>query len=158
MFVIILRTKQYCQYGEFMSAMEPFYKLLLPKEMCLNKKEADLIELIIFSLICNELRLKFESDPFQSLSCVKEPEDKYMLDNQLLRQIIDEILISGEYTLQGIALYTNLPEEVIYNTLAGINQTPSGLLMRKIIEIHKSIYQDFYRAIIEKIINAMSAK
>ena len=38
------------------------------------------------------------------------------------------------YSLQGIACYANVPEEIIYEVASGCNANPSLMLSRKIID------------------------
>jgi hypothetical protein len=74
-----------------------------------------------------------------------------VMEDSLVRCVINDILSTEEYTLAGIACYTQTPEEVIYEVAMGQNTSPSALLLRKIIELHRSVRSDLYRAIMKKI-------
>ena len=78
--------------------------------------------------------------------------ENIMLEANFIRCVINDILLTNEYTLQGIAYYTQTPEDVIYDIAVGNNQSPSFPLSRKIIEIHRTIKPDLYRNILKKII------
>jgi hypothetical protein len=71
---------------------------------------------------------------------------------KLLRCIINDILMTEEYTLSGIACYTQTPEEIVYDLAIGLNTNPSAIFLRKIIELHRFIRRELYASIIEKII------
>jgi hypothetical protein len=80
-----------------------------------------------------------------------------MFEANFVKCIINDILSSEEYTLSGIAYYTETPEEIVYDIAIGHNISPSANLLRKIIELHRSVRSDLYRSIIEKIISEYSA-
>ncbi len=76
-----------------------------------------------------------------------------MLEGNFIRLVINDILLTEEYTVQGIACYTQTPEDVIYDIAMGNNLAPSFPLSRKIIEIHRSIRPDLYSNILKKILS-----
>jgi hypothetical protein len=80
-----------------------------------------------------------------------------MFEANFIRCIINDILSTEEYTLSGIAYYTETPEEIVYDIAIGHNTSPSANLLRKIIELHRSVRRDLYRSIVEKIISEYSA-
>ena len=55
------------------------------------------------------------------------------------------------YSLQGIACYANVPEEIIYEVASGCNTNPSLTLSRKIIDLHRQVRGDWYDDIIKRI-------
>jgi len=75
-----------------------------------------------------------------------------MLESELVRCIINDILSTEEYSLTGIAFYTRKPEDVIFEIASGNNTDPSASLLRKIIELHRSVRPSLYQQIIKKII------
>ncbi len=74
-----------------------------------------------------------------------------MLETNLIRFIINDILSTKEYDLSGIALYTDTPEDVIYDLACGCNINPTFLLSRKIIELHRMARPNLYQEIANKI-------
>lgn len=74
-----------------------------------------------------------------------------MIEEQFIRYIINDLITSEEYTLPGIAYYTNTPEEVIYDLASGANNNPSLRLSRKIVELHQSTRPELYTHLIKKI-------
>ena len=51
----------------------------------------------------------------------------------------------------GIAYYVQMPEDVIYELVTGLNKNPSLELSRKIVELHKSVRIELYQAVLEKV-------
>ena len=74
-----------------------------------------------------------------------------MLETNFMRFIIEDILSTEEYTLQGIAYHLDIHEDVILEIIAGRNNSPSATLQRKFIELHRSVRLDLYQEIIKKI-------
>ena len=77
-----------------------------------------------------------------------------MFDTDFLNFVIEDILLTEEYSLAGIANYTHVPEDVIRDLVSGINKTPSSFVWRKLVELHSTIRRDLYRDLINKIMQA----
>jgi hypothetical protein len=80
--------------------------------------------------------------------------EKTMLEEQLARNIVSDIISSGEYASEGIAYYTQTHEDVIFEIYAGRNTNPSSILLRKIIELHRLVRPGLYKNIMKKVIAA----
>ena len=78
------------------------------------------------------------------------------METNFLRHVIHDILSTEEYSLSGLAYYTRTPEDVLYDIATGKNTDPSASILRKIIELHRTIRPELYRVIIQKIINNSS--
>jgi len=89
---------------------------------------------------------------FHLIKITKEKGDT-MLNSRFLSLIINDILATEEYTLEGIANYTNVHTDVLYEILAGLNLTPSADLLQRNIELHRSVRYSLYESIIKKIIH-----
>ena len=76
-----------------------------------------------------------------------------MLENNLVRLITNDVLSTEEQNLNGIAHYSDTPEDVIQEVIDGRNIRPSATFLWKIIELHRSVRRDLYDAIIKKIVN-----
>ena len=74
-----------------------------------------------------------------------------MLEAKFIRLIIQTILSTDEYTLEGIANYTNTHEEVVHEIFCGQNPNPSAIFLRKLIELHRTVRRDLYQEITKKI-------
>ena len=73
-----------------------------------------------------------------------------MLEANLIRYVIIDILSSQEYSLAGLAYHINCPEDVIYEIAMGINTNPSLILSERLLELHRLVRPDMYLNLIKK--------
>lgn len=136
-----------------MAATESFCSLAGIDTRHYSKKELILLEAELFICICRELKEIFKTqyrDYFHLMKYTVEMENA-MLDSDFIRYVMNDILSTEEYTLAGIAYYTQMPLDVIYEIAVGRNLNPSAAFLRKIIELHRSVKRDLYRKIIQKV-------
>jgi len=136
-----------------MSATELLCQIIGVNSHKLSKEENFILEAEFFTRVCEELMEVFKAqykDYFHLMKCNAEMENAIM-ETKFVRCVINDILSAEEYTLPGIAYYTQTPEEVVYDVAMGLNTNPSAIFLRKIIELHRSIRRDLYREIIKKI-------
>jgi len=120
----------------------------------LSKEEILLLEAVLFLRICEELKEIYKiqhKDYFRIMKFNAEMENA-MIETNYVRCIINDILSTEEYSLPGIAYYTHKPEDVIFEVATGKNTDPSSSLLRKIIELHRSVRPNLYREIMKKIL------
>jgi hypothetical protein len=77
--------------------------------------------------------------------------EKSMLTTSLMQHIISDILLTKEYSIEGIAYYIRASEDVVYDFFTGKNSAPSFLLFRRILDLHKSVRPELYRQVMKKI-------
>lgn len=136
-----------------MCAIPPLYLLLNIHPHQFSKEKLQFLEAELFVRVCKKLKKaikKQNKDYFQILKLSIEKEDA-MLEIKFIRCIIHDILVTEEYNLSGIALYTDTPEDVIYELASGYNTNPTFSLSRKLIELHRTIRPALYREIINNI-------
>jgi len=136
-----------------MPATEPLCHLVGISPTKLTKEENIILEVELFTRICEELKEGFKAkykDYFRIMKCSAEMENA-MMEASFVRCVINDILSTEEYTLDGIACYTQTPEEVVYELAMGWNTSPSAVLLRKIVELHRSVRRDLYDAMMKKI-------
>jgi len=136
-----------------MSAIEPLCYLIDLNLHNLSKEEFFVLEIELFTRICDELvdiLMTHHKDYFHSIKFNKNM-GKNMLEDNFIRLVIMDILFTEEYSIQGIALYTQTPEDVIDDVASGRNPAPSLPLSRRIIDLHKSVRPNLYREIIKKV-------
>jgi hypothetical protein len=136
-----------------MPAREPLCHLVGVSPAKLTKEENLILEIELFTRICEELKDVFKvkyKDYFRVIKCNAEMENAIM-ESMFVRCVINDILSSEEYTLDGIAYHTQTPEEVVYELAMGWNTSPSAMLLRKIVELHRSIRRELYDAMMKKI-------
>ena len=136
-----------------MSNLEPLYKSIVNTSHKLSRKETQLVEAELFLRLCNELKEIFKAqykEYFRLMKFNAEMEDT-MLEDNFARCVINDILATEEYTLTGIAYYTQTPEDVVYEVAMGHNINPSAKFFRKIIELHRFVRRELYSTIFKKI-------
>jgi len=118
-----------------------------------SKDEKQFIEAELFIRLCEELKEVYKKyyKEYYSLIKLSTEMENTMLESNFIQCVINDILLTEEYTLQGIAFHTQIPEEIIYDIVIGSNKEPSLPLARKIIEIHRSIRPDLYLNLMKKI-------
>jgi hypothetical protein len=119
----------------------------------LSREESLMLEHILFYQICFKLNEFYKSqykDYFQIIKLSKEMENITM-DTNFARCIINDIISTEEYSLSGVACYTQSPEDVILEIVTGRNTDPSATLLRRIIDLHQSVRPDLYQEIMTKI-------
>jgi hypothetical protein len=142
-----------------MPAIEPLCQLVGVIPTKLSKEESMIFEIELFTRICEELKEVFKKDYkdyFRTMKCNAENES-VMMEAYFVRCVINDILSTEEYTLDGIAYYTHTPEEVVYEVAIGKNTSPSAVLLRKIIELHRSVRRELYGEMMKKISASMFA-
>lgn len=145
-----------CTYkeGKTMSAMEPLCYLMSINPRHFSKEENFLLEAELFVNICDELKEWFRQqykDFFHLVKFNTTMEDA-MLENNFIRLILNDILSTQEYTLQGIAHYTDTHEDIIHELASGLNTKPLATCLRKVIELHRLVRHELYQAIGKKIV------
>lgn len=138
-----------------MPAIEPLCYSIGINPNKFSKAENLLLEAVLFSQLCEELKQTFKKEHkeyFRVMKFNKEMEN-IMLEAEFARYLIKDILSTDEYSLSGIACYTRSPQDIIYEIVVGKNNNPSSSLLRKIIELHRMVRPELYREIIKKILN-----
>jgi hypothetical protein len=136
-----------------MPALVPLCNLICINHLKFSKEEHLLLEAELFIRVCNELKESFREqykNYFRLMKYTLEKENT-MLEANLIRLIIKDILSTGEYTLEGIACYTDTHEDIISELASGLNTKPLATWLRKIIELHRSVRRELYQAIGKKV-------
>jgi len=136
-----------------MTALELFSNLIKIDLSKFSNREIHLLEAELFSRACNELReiFRVQFKSYFSLMKFTAEKENTMLETNFLRLVIKDILSTQEYDLSGIAYYTDTPEDVLYEVFDGRNTNPSATLLRRSIELHRSVRRDLYQEVINKI-------
>jgi hypothetical protein len=94
----------------------------------LTKEESFILEAEFLIQICNELKQYFKvqyyKEYFYLMKFTNQMEEA-MLESTFISCVIKDILSTEDYTLPGIAYYTQTPEEVLYDVAMGRNTNPS---------------------------------
>lgn len=140
-----------------MTALTEFHHLLEANLKTLSKSEIALLEAELFIRIYEELKeiIREQNKEYFYVMKFNTEKENMMLEANFIRCIINDILSTEEYNLPGIAYYTDVPEEVIYEVASGCNLRPTLTLATKIIELHRNVRPHLYREIISKILKSM---
>ncbi|OGT41304.1 MAG: hypothetical protein A3F13_09915 [Gammaproteobacteria bacterium RIFCSPHIGHO2_12_FULL_40_19] len=139
-----------------MAAMELLCHLTGINLSKLSKEEILLLEAEFFARICEELKEVFRKqhrDYFLLMKLTVEKENM-MLETNFVRFIIKDILSTEEYNLQGVACYMDTHEDVVQEVIDGRNTSPSATLLRRSIDLHRSVRRELYHSIMKKISTA----
>jgi hypothetical protein len=133
--------------------MEKLCRLLDVPTNHLTTIENLILEAELFTRICEELQRVVNQESKNYYFLIKRSiEEDIMLETTLLQFVINDILLTEEYSLAGIAYYTQIPEEVICDVASGKNASPSLQLSRKLIELHRAVKPNLYKAVVKKIV------
>lgn len=136
-----------------MSAIQSWCALVGICPKIFTKSEYLLLEAEMLTRICKEIKSKFReqyAEYFHVMKFTAEMEDD-MLEVEFLRLIIRDIISTEEYSLKGIANYTNTHEDVVHEIATGLNLNPSAKFLQRLIELHRSVRRELYELIIKKI-------
>ena len=121
----------------------------------LSKMEIILLETELFTRLCEELKNFFKVNRYENYFHLMNFDiemENAIMETNYVRCVINDILASEEYSLAGIAYYTDKPQDVIIDLASGQNIDPSSSLLRKIMELHRSIRPELYHELIRKIL------
>ena len=132
--------------------MDLFFYLSKLNVRIFSRKEKLVLEAKFLTTVYKELEEIFKSRYKNYLRLIKSSHDKEenMFFTNFLRELIYDIVSTEEYSLNGIATYAHIPEEVLYDIITGINLNPTFDVSRKLFELHAHVRRDFYQEITRK--------
>lgn len=141
-----------------MSIIQPLFNLPGIDLHKLSKAERIILEAELFERICEELKeiIRQQKKDYFHLMKFNIEKENTMIEISFIRVIINDILLTEEYNLSGIAYYTNTPEDIIIDITTGRNTNPSLFLSIKIIALHRSVRPNLYKEIVKKILREQS--
>ncbi len=78
--------------------------------------------------------------------------ESYIMDSTVVRFLIQSILETNEYTLEGIARYTRIPFDIIFEAACGIkNQVSIGTSV-KIMNLFLQVKPDMMQHLVKKLL------
>ena len=117
----------------------------------LSKEENLLLEVVLICGVCDELvqvyKIKFPDNIRKNF----QEKEGMITHGNVINLIVQDLIKSNDYTITGVASYSNVPEEVIYDIAIGNNNNPSLEVARKIIELHKTARAELYQKVMQKI-------
>lgn len=112
----------------------------------------------MFVRVLEEISEIFTNDyrAFQKLLKNEMNIEEKVMEVNFLRNLINDILSTDEYTLEGVANFIRMPIDIVLEIVSGINTNPSWMLVSRIIKLHSNVRRDVYRTIIKKIVSEES--
>jgi hypothetical protein len=135
-----------------MAATELWCHLFGINPFQLTPQENLILEIELFNRIYEELMEMYKTKYKEYFLLIKINMDTVMHETNILRFVIDDIVISEDYSAEGLAYHMHIPEEVLSDLMSGKNKAPSLQLSRKIFDVHRTIRPDLYKEIVKKII------
>ncbi|HSW68789.1 MAG TPA: hypothetical protein VLI69_01355 [Gammaproteobacteria bacterium] len=137
-----------------MSAVQPLCILMGVKPHKISKETYLCLEAELFAKICEALTEYFRNQQKEYFNVMKFTTrmENAMLEENFIRLIIDDVLLTKEYTAKGIAQYADTHEDVVCEVMLGINTNPSAKLLRRVIELHRTVRKELYQNIMKKIV------
>lgn len=80
----------------------------------------------------------------------------YAMDSKIIQLLIQGIVETGEYTLEGIAYYTRIPFDVIYDAACGISNHFSITPWAKIVDLYIQVKPDVAQVLVDKLLEIKS--
>jgi hypothetical protein len=137
-----------------MAAIKSLCSLIEINFRGLSKVELIALEAELFRNVCLELKNHFmeqHKDFFEVMNFTAETEGN-MLENNFTKLILKDILLTQEYTLEGLANYTGVHIDILHDVICGLNMNPSAALLQRAIDLHRTVRSGFYHCIIQKVI------
>ncbi len=118
-----------------------------------EKKERKLLKVFLLSrihqLFFDYFKNQLELDTNFSMEC-------YAMDNKLIQFLINGIIKTGEYTLEGISYHTHIPFDIIFDAVCGINNQFSMTLWIKIINLYLEVNPDITNHLVDQLLELKS--
>ena len=77
------------------------------------------------------------------------------MDSKVIQLLIQGIVESGEYTLEGIAFYTHIPFDVLYEAACGIGNQFSITPWARVVDLYIQIKPDIAQVLISRLIEVV---
>ncbi|OGT38635.1 MAG: hypothetical protein A3F12_05855 [Gammaproteobacteria bacterium RIFCSPHIGHO2_12_FULL_38_14] len=82
--------------------------------------------------------------------------ESYSMDSQIIQFLIQDIVETGEYTVEGIANYTRIPFDIIYDAACGINNQFSITPWARVVDLYIQVKPDISRFLIDKLLKIVN--
>lgn len=142
-----------------MSAKEALSYLLQDNFNNLSKPESFFVEATFFLRIYENFFETLKTQYKDYLKLIKNElgmEDE-MVEANFLKFLVNDILSTNDYTLEGIANFIRTPIDAVLDVASGINNNPSLMLATKLIKLHSHVRKDLYGELMKRMISDFSA-
>lgn len=74
------------------------------------------------------------------------------MDSKIMQVLIQDIIETGQYTLEGIAYHTHIPFDVIYDAACGMNNQFSITPWTRVVALYMQVKPDIALVLIDRLI------
>lgn len=100
----------------------------------------------LHQLFCELFQQKIEFEEDHSLlRC-------YAMDSKIIRLLIQGIVETGDYTLEGIAYHTHIPVDIIYDAAYGMNNELSITPWSRIVDLYIQVKPEIAEVLVDKLV------
>lgn len=129
------------------------YKKLNISNTQIKHHEKLLIEAYLYNLLYRKARCKFRNQFEDQIKFLNThlSEDEVM-DNNLSYYLVQDLLATGNFTLEGIAYETKTHVDVIIDIASGIRTNISAAIFNRIIKLHINTKRSVYSELIKRLL------
>lgn len=139
------------RYGDKeMAAVIPLYDSLEIDLDGLGSQQRAFIDTVLFFDLCEKMQNRILAGYKTYFNAIKQnaEKEKIMLEENIMSCILNDILSTKEYTLAGVAYYTDTPEEILLDLSAGVNSNPTFSLSRRLMDLHRMVKPQLYSVLL----------
>ena len=134
----------------FKTHLHVYGRTNLPKDLCIKRNELQILK----ALLLERLRQAFFALFHHTIQ--HQPNNSsmecYAMDSKIIQFLIQDIIETGEYTLEGIAYHTHIPFDVIYDAACGISHQFYITPWAKIVGLYLQVKPDIANMLIDKLL------
>lgn len=117
--------------------------------ICSNYHERGILKLFILTSLYKAFNETFQNKmQFDQSNYL---EERYAMDSKMMQFLLQSIVETGEYTLEGIAHYTQISFDAIFDAACGINNQLSITSWVKIVELYLQVKPDVAKILRDKV-------
>jgi hypothetical protein len=79
-------------------------------------------------------------------------QESYTMDSRMIQLLIEGIIETGEYTIEGIAYHTRVPLDVIYDAASGISNHFSITPWARVADLYMQVKPEVTQMLIDRLL------
>lgn len=131
----------------------PTFKLNTDEYLILNfiqKNKRKLLKIFLLKYLYQLFYKLFDKKIESNLNYISV--ECYAMDSKIIQFLINEIIESGEYNLEGIAYHTRIPYDIIHDAACGINNQFSITPWAKVVDLYLKIKPDIEQMLVDNLL------
>lgn len=126
----------------------PIFSLEIPVLRFTTKNVRKILKAFLLSrlyeFLCEELAQKSQHYLYRM--------EYHVMDSKVIQHLIQGIIATEEYTLEGIAHYTHIPFDVIYDAACGTNIQISVTPWARVVDLYLKVKPEIKKELVNKLI------